>query len=145
MMTTWWLVLARRGRIVSSMHDNTRFRFGWKRRDARVRVYERVCADQNIPRLYTLTSACDVPFLILFVLEMHDTGDGISSIAASGPAPVGVIWAGFPGSMGMPSTLQYMYVYRTCPSLAIHRCILLMFVNVFLRSQGNRQLHRSPP
>lgn len=37
------------------------------------------------------------------------TGEGqFGIIPAAGPAPVGVLWAGFPGSMAMPGTLQYM-------------------------------------
>jgi len=41
-------------------------------------------------------------------LEMSgSTGRGVSMLATAGPAPVGVLWAGFPGSMADPG-LQYM-------------------------------------
>jgi predicted O-linked N-acetylglucosamine transferase (SPINDLY family)/Tfp pilus assembly protein PilF len=36
------------------------------------------------------------------------TGEGVHHIVLAGPAPVGVLWAGFPGSMAAPDTLQYM-------------------------------------
>lgn len=47
------------------------------------------------------------------------TGEGIPGIVASGPAPVGVLWAGFPGSMAMPETIAYMVQDRySVPSSA---------------------------
>jgi predicted O-linked N-acetylglucosamine transferase (SPINDLY family)/Flp pilus assembly protein TadD len=40
------------------------------------------------------------------------TGQGIPAVAAAGPAPVGILWAGFPGSLGMTSTMQYIVLDR---------------------------------
>lgn len=41
------------------------------------------------------------------------TGKGIMALAAAGPAPVGALWAGFPGSMAeAPEALQYMVTDR---------------------------------
>lgn len=46
------------------------------------------------------------------------TGEGVHHIVLAGPAPVGVLWAGFPGSMAAPDTLQYMVsdAYTVPPS-----------------------------
>jgi protein O-GlcNAc transferase len=42
-----------------------------------------------------------------------DAVEGIPNIMASGPAPVGVSWGGtLPGSLGLPSTVQYMVTDR---------------------------------
>jgi predicted O-linked N-acetylglucosamine transferase (SPINDLY family) len=42
-----------------------------------------------------------------------DAVEGIPSIMASGPAPVGISWGGtVPGSLGLPSTVQYMITDR---------------------------------
>lgn len=41
-----------------------------------------------------------------------DTGSGLPALAAARPAPVGVLWAGFPGSLADPTAVQYMVADR---------------------------------